>query len=69
MRKTFTDFLYEVSREKAEHPEWRIGQTYFNVLRDMHLGLAEEIRSGTYDPFYRDETLPEFLIFVAENWS
>jgi hypothetical protein len=45
----------------------REGQAYFNVLCEMHSELAESIRASIIDPFYRDDNLNTFLVFVKEN--
>lgn len=67
---TIDDFHMEVLQfVRLEAPEWRIGQTYFNVLARRRPDLSEQIRSGPLDPFYRNERVPEFVAFLAENWQ
>lgn len=63
------DYLALVNRMKAEHPEWRAGQTYFNVLRDTRPDLSEKIRTTGLDPFHDDRNIVAFMAWVAENWK
>lgn len=63
----FSNYLYAVERACHEHPEWRLGQTYFNILFRMDPVLADSIRSGKLDPFYLDKRIPEFLKFVLNT--
>lgn len=55
------------STQKAE-PEWRVGQTYFNVLHMYRPDLSEMVRGNDIDPFYQDKCLPGFLDFVGAYW-
>lgn len=66
---SFQEFLNKVIHAKREHPEWRLGQTYFNVLHDCNPKLANRIRGGAVDPFYKDELVPKFIDFVHERWK
>jgi hypothetical protein len=43
------------------NPEWRRGQTYFNELVWLNPKLADYIRGGEFDPFYRDKAITPFL--------
>lgn len=62
------EYIAEVSYELRKHPEWRLGQTYFNVLAAVRPDLAAEVNGSLIDPFYRDARLPDFNEFVLENW-
>lgn len=46
------------------NPEWRRGQTYFNELVWLNPSLADFVRGKSYDPFYRDFAIPEFLDLI-----
>lgn len=48
---------------------WRLGQTYFNVLDTHRPDLARKVR-GSYglDPYYHDSQILAFLEFVEANW-
>jgi hypothetical protein len=54
---------------QVAHPEWRLGQTFFNVLEDFDQGLADEVRGGPVDPFYNDGLIPACGMVVKERWS
>lgn len=49
-------------------PEQREGQAYFNALYMVRPELANSVRAGYLDPFYRDEKLSEFSSYLLENW-
>lgn len=67
---TFEDYLKSCANSKQNNPEWRMGQTYFNVLDAIRPDLAEGLRSTiNLDPFYRDENIGEFLAYVCEHWE
>lgn len=54
---TLNDYWREVNRAKQLNPEWRYGQTAYNVLRDNFPELIDEIRNTDADPFnIRDST-------------
>lgn len=55
---TMNEYIDEVTRVGIEHPEWRRGQTYFNVLHQMRPSLANKIRGTNLDPFYTDRIAP-----------
>lgn len=67
---TFSEFVVRVQAEKVLHPEWRLGQTYFNVLHAVRPDLSEQIRGDVqFDPFYQDKKINDFLGFVANRWN
>lgn len=66
---TFDEYVVEASEYQRENPHQRSGQVYFNVLYQVRPDLSERIRTTDLDPFYRDQRLPQFLEFVANNWE
>jgi hypothetical protein len=50
----------EAKRIQQKFPDWRWGQTLFNVLYRHYPGIANEIRATEYDCFHVDERVPEF---------
>ena len=67
---TYDGYLNLVDRTNKEHPEWRYGQTLFNILHRVRPDLSEKIRGSKLDPFYKytyNEIHP-FLRYVQENW-
>ncbi len=67
---TYEKFLRTVP-EIARYNEWRYGQALFNVLSKVRPQLAEEIRGGQLDPFYRDRdgVVPELWSFLESQWD
>ena len=57
-------YLKKVEEVRKLNPNWRNGQTHFNVLCDMYPELAEKVRCSNIDPFHNDNILPNFLSFV-----
>lgn len=67
---TFEDYLAAVARYKGAHPEWRMGQTYWNVLRMFRPDLAGEPLMGSDDdPFYTDDRITRFLNYIYNRWD
>ena len=65
---TYGEYLQEVARVQALHPDWRQGQTLFNVLSRYRPDLGEQVLCGPLDPFNRDSVVEEFCTWVCENW-
>jgi|SaaInlStandDraft_6_1057023.scaffolds.fasta_scaffold99728_1 hypothetical protein len=64
---TIDDYLEQVSKSIPAHPEWRYGQTLFNVLYDMDPELGNKVRATRLDPYYanEDDVLSEFIEWVT----
>jgi len=62
---TFDEYVAAVYEAEAEHPDWRTGQTYFDVLCKHNRVLAEEILGTVRDPFYIDARCAAFLRHVG----
>lgn len=58
--RDYQEFLLAALRAYEDEP-WRMGQSYFNVLRERHPEIAEHYRGSMVDPFYNDSLIPEFL--------
>lgn len=65
----YNEYLAEVRKAKAEHPEWRLGQTYINVLSYVNLGLVQNLHGTEADCFYEDGHIPEFLERVRRYYD
>jgi hypothetical protein len=50
----------EAKKKQERNPEWRWGQTLFNVLYMHYPEVANKIRATKYDCFHVDERVPEF---------
>lgn len=62
----FAEYLQEVQQKKYEEPSWRMGQTFFNVLYNLHPDAANALRARRFDPFYDDTRIAAFLVQVLE---
>jgi hypothetical protein len=65
---TFDKYTEIVAWTDSSRPDWRLGQTYFNVLHQVRPHLAEQVRATDLDPFHTDDRIPAFLAFVESNW-
>lgn len=68
---TFSDFCFaaaECTRNNRKNG-WRAGQAVFNLLYVVRPDLAEMVRGSDFDPFHKDENLPDLYDFVARHWE
>jgi hypothetical protein len=56
----WTEYLRLVYRALLDNPEWRVGQTFYNVLAQHRPDLAAEVDCTDLDPFYDDSRLTRF---------
>lgn len=66
-------FQQYVERAEIEYRATRIdgvrrGQAYFNVLNEERPDIGQMARGHIFDPFYKDENIPQFLKFVKDAW-
>lgn len=68
---TYGDFVNAVFEHIFEciTPQWRAGQTAFNILVQVRPDIAEMLRGSDYDPFHQDYRLPAFYDFVWRHWG
>jgi hypothetical protein len=70
MDLTYIDFATLVMEDHAgERATQREGQHAFNCLFMNRPDLSEQIRGTILDPYYRDEHLPQFWIWVEAHWD
>lgn len=69
MGTSYEQYLNIVQDIQKLHPEWRPGQTYFNVLNEFRPDLSERVRGTLIDPFHSDSIIPEFLEQVQKDWN
>lgn len=55
MSFSYKEYMGAVWEMQEKYPNWRYGQVCFNTLYIMAPELANEIRSSSRDPFYKDE--------------
>jgi hypothetical protein len=63
----YYEYVEEVSKHLHKEPSLRQGQAAFNVLQKMHPDLADKILRTPIDPFYNDDCLLAFYMFVCEQ--
>lgn len=66
---SLAQFYADVQEYRTLYPEWREGQTYFNVLHRQRPELAEKLRTTSLDPFYRDERVEAVQEWLQDNWD
>lgn len=62
-------YLERVAAAQLAHPEWRSGQTHFNVLYDVDPDAAQAVWATPFDPFYKDEHVRFMLAFLRTRWG
>ena len=66
---TRQDYDAKVLQSIVGHPQWRLGQTLFNVLSDVRPDLAQQVRGTEHDPFYKaSNDLELFYAFLDSHW-
>ena len=65
----FEEYKAAVDFAQDRHPEWRKGQTAFNVLMLNRPDLSEQIRATELDPYHDNTKLGRFYQWAKENWS
>ena len=66
---TVYEYLQKVRTVHVENPDWRLGQSYFNVLTEVRPGLAERVRGRAVDPFNFVFRIADFLAFFSDHWD
>ena len=67
---TYEEYRSAVDLTLKTNPDWRYGQTMFNVLHEIRPDLSEQVRATNLDPFYKNtyNGVYPFLQFIQENW-
>lgn len=61
-------YLAAVLREQEAHPEWRWGQTHYNVLFEFDPTAATAIEDAGLDPFYHEDRVRPMRAFLSTYW-
>jgi hypothetical protein len=64
---TFSEYVVAAEMYSSGQPKLRRGQAYFVVLHEYHPELANRIRGGHLDPFYKEIRFAEFLGYVEDK--
>lgn len=69
-RPSYEEFCRAVGVRQQQHPEWRYGQTVFNVLYwdGFDPEFADEIRGTDLDPFHKDARTDALFQVLEERW-
>lgn len=54
---------------RHKHASIRHGQLAYNTLHDIKPELALAINGTEHDPFYMDERLDDFFVYVETHWD
>lgn len=65
---TWSEYNRQVNSAVSTESAWRVGQAYYNVLRDTRPDLAGVVQGTEDDPFYDDRRIPKFLVRVRAAW-
>jgi len=68
MSGSLDEFLQDVQAALDDHPEYREGQAFFNVLRLRRPDLADQILTTNLDPCSVDARVADFLGWLEEHW-
>ena len=60
----YTDLVHNWREYASQNPNQRSGQAAFNSVFIDEPEIANAIRATDFDPFYRDDLLPEFWMRV-----
>ena len=68
---TYDEYIAACVRAQETRPEWRWGQTLFNMLYDYRPDLAELVMTTDLDPFYKDDmdSVANFIAFAEAHWK
>jgi hypothetical protein len=71
--KSYNEFIATVSINhiKIYGPifGWRYGQTFFNMLRQYDMKMAESIRNTNLDPYYLEKISEEDHDAIEKIWD
>lgn len=68
-KPTLDDYLSRVAIAEIEHVDWREGQAYFNVLREIRPDLAAVVTGSSRDPYTLDRNIGAFLEWLDGAWG
>lgn len=64
--KELDEVLNLAAKMIVKYPQFRIGQSFFNSLYELHPQIADEVRATEYDPFYNDDKIHKCIAFISE---
>jgi len=69
MSYSLRQFSAEIEAIGRRHPEWRKGQTAYNVLDQRRPDIAAVLRGTAADHFHQTHLTPEFWAEVRRLWG
>lgn len=66
---SYDEFLAIVERYHKSLPDWKYGQTYFNILTSVKPLLAETIKGSLHDPSSKEKVSEETHKLVSSKWQ
>ena len=61
-------FMQHCIMARVQHPAYRKGQAFMNLLKEHRPDLADAMHNTDNDCFYLDERYDAALKYVRENW-
>ena len=61
------EFNQLVQQRLVENPHWRKGQATFLVAWDHFTGRLQPIITTDRDPFYSDDKIQDFMVYLVDN--
>lgn len=65
MYNSLNEFIITAENRRYASPSERMGQAYFNALREVRPDLASQITGTEFDPFYNDSVMGAFMTVLA----
>lgn len=65
--KEIADLVVDAANVRKDQPGIRIGQAFFNLLRERFPEQANIITGKPYDPFYDDDNLAECITHLQNG--
>lgn len=66
---TKDEFVAKVHKTHLKNPDWRLGQTYFNILTLIDPDISNSISTTIYDPYYNDSNIKNFLVYLNSMFA
>ncbi len=65
----FSQYLDDVVDANLNNPDWRFGQSCFNVAFELEPEWCTTTQAILVDPFFNDNVVPDFLKLLRDHWE
>lgn len=65
---TFHEFVEAVFKTMDLNPEWRQGQTLYNVFSESFPAQADALRESDANPYYDEEKVADAWDWIGQHW-